>query len=113
MVQFDESDLFYKDYINTITNDYNPDYIAIEDFENVNPKERFEMIFFCDAYLKRYKLDKDIANFQKVEKIVRSRFPHLIIPKKELYLYVAQNWYVESNTYIKENSLESTMTFQQ
>jgi len=104
MVQFDEGDLFYKDYINTITDDFTPDYFTIENKNTVNIRERFEMVFFCDDYLRRYKLDKDVANFQKVEKILRARFPERPCSRKELLLYVEQNWEEFESEYIIENS---------
>ena len=104
MIQFDEGDLYYKDYINTITDDYYPDYFTIENKDTVNLKERFEMIFFCDAYLKKQKIDKNIKNFQKVEKILRARLPVRISPRKELILYVEQNWGIEESAVIENHS---------
>lgn len=91
MVQFEEEDLFYTDYINTMGNQ--PDYIAIEDFEILDLREKYHVIFFCDAYLKRQRLDKTIEAFQKAEKIVRHKAA-TNIPIKELYRYVEQNWTV-------------------
>lgn len=98
MVQFDKEDLYYKDYVNTITNDYNPDYTAIEDLETVNLRERFEVIYFCDAYLKRYKIDKEVENFQAIEKIVRQH-RSVVINKRELFRYVESNLVMEASYY--------------
>lgn len=91
MVQFDSNDLFFDDYQNTITNSYFPDYLAIEDFENVNLRERFEIIFFCDHYISRSRIDKEICNFQKVERIVRS-YPRASVSRKELMRFVSESW---------------------
>lgn len=92
MVQFDENDLLFNDYENTITNKYFPDYIAIDDLETVNLKERFEVIFFCDLYLKKYKIDKDVDNFRKVEKIIRKYILCGPVDRKLLMKVVKDEW---------------------
>lgn len=92
MVQFDENDLLFEDYENTITNKYFPDYIAIEDLETVNLKERFEVIFFCDQYLKKYRIDKDVDNFRKVEKIIRKYSSCGPVERKLLLKVVHDEW---------------------
>jgi hypothetical protein len=89
MIQFDENDLFYKDYENSIGN--LPDYVAIEDLKILNIRERYHVIYFCDAYLKRYRLDKEIENFQKVEHILRMS-PQQYCDKKQLFNYILNNW---------------------
>ena len=89
MVQFEEVDLFYNHYINTM-GEY-PDYIAIESLDILNLKEKFHVIFICDAYLKRHRLDKTVENFQKAEKVLKGC--SMLNPAiKELYSYVLQNW---------------------
>lgn len=89
MVQFEQEDLYFKDYANTL-GEY-PDYTSIEDLEVLCLSEKFHVIFFCDSYLKRYRLDKTVQNFQKVEKIIKG-CPALHITIKELYGYVNNRW---------------------
>lgn len=89
MVQFDPEDLFYKDYINTIGT--YPDYIAIEDMEFLNLKERYHVIYFCDAFLKRYRHDKTPENFHKAEIILKG-VSESQLSVKELFRYVQHIW---------------------
>ena len=51
MVEFDENDLVNQDYENTTTKGDNPDYTAIRDRERVNKKERYEVVYFCNAFV--------------------------------------------------------------
>jgi len=99
MVQFDEYDLLYTDYINTITNDYNPDYIAIADLETVNLREKFEVIYFCDDFLKKYRMDKDVANFQMIERLARQCQLKQVIDRKSLIQSVEAGLVDELSSY--------------
>lgn len=86
MVQFDEYDLFFTDY--TDNPDEYPDYVAIEDLELLNIRNKYHVIYFCDAYLKIFRLDKTIHNFQLIEKQIRL-YPHnYLVYKKKLLRYV-------------------------
>lgn len=92
MTTFDESDLVYDDYVNTVTNGDNPNYTAIKDKIRVNKNERYEVSYFCDAFVKNYQVPKDKASFQKVEKIIRLPQASDIVMRDELNKFVAQNW---------------------
>lgn len=92
MVEFDENDLVNRDYVNTTTNGDNPNYTAIRDRERVNKKERYEVVYFCDAFVKNYKVPKTKASFQKVERIIRLSQASSIVMRDQLNNFVAQNW---------------------
>jgi len=92
MVEFDENDLVNRDYVNTTTNGDNPNYTAIRDRERVNKKERYEVVYFCDAFVKNYQVPKTKASFQKVEKIIRLSQASSIVMRDQLNNFVAQNW---------------------
>jgi hypothetical protein len=92
MVEFDENDLVNRDYLNTTTNGDNPNYTAIRDRERVNKKERYEVVYFCDAFVKNYQVPKTKASFQKVERIIRLSQASSIVMRDQLNNFVAQNW---------------------
>ncbi|MET3535870.1 hypothetical protein [Chryseobacterium limigenitum] len=92
MNEFDENDLVNKDYENTTTQGDNPDYTAIRDRERVNKKERYEVVYFCNAFVKGYQVPKTKESFQKVEKILRLPQASNIVMREELKNFVAQNW---------------------
>ncbi|KFF00706.1 hypothetical protein IX39_08785 [Chryseobacterium formosense] len=92
MIEFDENDLVNKDYENTTTQGDNPHYTAIRDRERVNKKERYEVVYFCNAFVKGYQVPKTKESFQKVEKILRLPHASNIVMREELKNFVAQNW---------------------
>lgn len=92
MVEFDENDLVNRDYVNTTTNGDNPDYRAIRDRERVSKKERYEVVYFCDAFVKNYQVPKTKASFQKVERLIRLPQASSIVMRVDLNNFVAQNW---------------------
>ncbi|AIM35282.1 hypothetical protein KO02_00320 [Sphingobacterium sp. ML3W] len=92
MEEFDENDLVNKDYENTTTQGDNPKYTAIRDRERVNKKERYEVVYFCNAFVKGYQVPKTKASFQKVEKLIRLSQASNIVMRDELNKFVAQNW---------------------
>lgn len=92
MVNFDENDLINGDYVDTTTKGDDPDYIAIRDRERVSKKERYEVVWFCDAFVKGYNVSKTKESFQKVEKLIRLPQASHIVMRKELNEFVAKNW---------------------
>lgn len=92
MVNYDENDLINNDYVNTTTKGDNPNYTAIRDRERVSKKERYEVVWFCDAFVKGYTVEKTKASFQKVEKLIRLPQASDIVMRKELNEFVAKNW---------------------
>ena len=91
MVNYDENDLINNDYVNTTTKGDNPNYTAIRDRERVSKKERYEVVWFCDAFVKGYTVEKTKASFQKVEKLIRLPQASDIVMRKELNEFVAKN----------------------
>lgn len=92
MEEFDENDLVNQDYENTTTGGDDPNYTAIRDRERVNKKERYEVVYFCNAFVKGYQVPKTKASFQKVEKLIRLPQASNIVMRDELNKFVAQNW---------------------
>lgn len=91
MEEFDENDLLNTDYENTTTQGDDPDYTAIRDRERVNKKELYEVVYFCNAFMKKHKFKKR-ASFQKVEKIIRLKEASGIVMRDELIKFVEKNW---------------------
>ncbi|MDQ8003386.1 MAG: hypothetical protein REI64_01225 [Pedobacter sp.] len=92
MNEFDENDLINNDYENTTTKGDNPNYTAIRDRERVSKKERYEVVYFCNAFINDYNVPKTKESFQKVEKLIRLPQARGIIMRNELNDFVAQNW---------------------
>ncbi|WP_338839241.1 hypothetical protein [Flavobacterium ginsenosidimutans] len=92
MAEFDENDLINGDYENTTTDGDNPNYTAIRDRIRVNKKERYEVIYFCNAFVNGYEVPKTKASFQNVEKLIRLPQASGIVMRDELNKFVAQNW---------------------
>jgi hypothetical protein len=92
MVNYDENDLINDDYVTTTTKGDNPDYTAIRDREKVSKKELYEVIWFCDAFVKTYNVSKTKESFQKVEKLLRLPQISHIVMRNELNDFVAKNW---------------------
>lgn len=92
MNEFDEKDLVNQDYANTTTQGDNPNYTAIRDRELVNKKERYEVIYFCNAFVNEYHVPKTKESFQKVEKLLRFPQASDIELREELKIFVALNW---------------------
>ncbi|MCG2611819.1 hypothetical protein LZZ90_09915 [Flavobacterium sp. SM15] len=92
MVNFGENDLINNDYVDTTTGGDNPNYTAIRDQERVNKKELYEVVWFCDAFVKNYTVPKTKESFQKVEKLIRLPQVSGVVMRKELNDFVAKNW---------------------
>lgn len=92
MTNYDENDLINDDYIKTTTTGDNPNYTGIKDQKKVSKKELYEVIWFCDAFVKNYNVPKTKESFQKVEKLLRLQEAKTIIMRDELNEFVAKNW---------------------
>lgn len=92
MEEFNDNDLINHDYKNTTTNGDNPNYIGIKDQQKVNKQERYEVVYFCNSFVKDYNVPKTKASFQKVEKLIRLPQASNIVMRDELNKFVAQNW---------------------
>lgn len=92
MVKYDESDLVNDDYVDTTTDGDDPNYTAIRDREKVNKKELYEVVWFCDAFVKGYTVPKTKESFQKVEKLLRLPEISNVVMRDELIDFVVKNW---------------------
>ncbi|WP_250253444.1 hypothetical protein [Chryseobacterium sp. Marseille-Q3244] len=92
MVNYDESDLIYNDYVETTTDGDDPNYTAIRDRERVSKNELYELVWFCDAYVKNNDVPKTKASFQKVEKLLRLPQVSHVVMRDELNSFVTKHW---------------------
>jgi len=92
MVDYDENDLIHDDYVNTTTKGDNPDYKGIKDRERVSKKELYEVIWFCDAFVKNNKVPKSKKSFQKVEELLKLKEAENIVMRDKLNEFVLKNW---------------------
>lgn len=92
MVNYNENDLINKDYVNTTTKGDNPNYIGIRDKERVSKTELYEVVWFCDAFVKNYSVPKTKQSFQKVERLLRLPQASNIVMRTQLNAFVANNW---------------------
>lgn len=91
MLEFDENDLVHQDYKTTTTKGDDPNYTAARDRVRVNKKERYEVIHFCNEFMKTHGL-KNKSSFQKIEKIIRLPEASGIVMRDKLNEFVVQNW---------------------
>ena len=61
--------------------------------ERVSKKECYEVVWFCDSFVKNYDIAKTKENFQKVEKLIRLPQVSEILMREELNEFVAKNWH--------------------
>ncbi|MDP2161277.1 MAG: hypothetical protein Q8K02_12385 [Flavobacterium sp.] len=92
MIDYDENDLINDDYVNATTDGDDPKYTGIRDRERVNKKELYEIVWFCNAFVKNYKVPKTKESYQKVEKLIRLPEASNIVMRKDLNDFVAKNW---------------------
>ncbi|WP_281638144.1 hypothetical protein [Flavobacterium marginilacus] len=91
MAEFDENDLVHKDYENKTTTGDDPEYTGTKDRVRVNKKERYEVIDFCNEFMKTHDL-KNKSSFQKIEEIIRLPEASNIVMRDKLNEFVTQNW---------------------
>ena len=92
MIDYDENDLINDDYVNTTTDGDDPKYTAIRDRERVNKKELYEVVWFCNAFVKNYKVPKTKESYQKVEELLRLPQISSVVMRDELNDFIAKNW---------------------
>lgn len=92
MIDYDENDLINDDYVNTTTDGDDPKYTAIRDRERVNKNELYEVVWFCNAFVKSYNVAKTKESYQKVEKLLRLPQISSVVMRDELNDFVAKNW---------------------
>ncbi|WP_326983197.1 hypothetical protein VUJ46_01225 [Chryseobacterium sp. MYb264] len=92
MGEFNENDLVNNDYQRTVTKGVNSKFTDVRNRQKVNKKETYEVIYFCNAFVKAYHVPKTKESFQKVEKIIRLPQASHIVMRDQLNSFVAQNW---------------------
>jgi hypothetical protein len=94
MQEFSAEDLTLQDYEDETTGDDNPKITGEVDRSKVNKTERYEVVDFCNSFLKQGFKDVEVTreNFQKVEKIIRLPEASNIVSRSELSIFVVENW---------------------
>lgn len=91
MVNFNGNDLIYKDYSPMVDGGDNPKYIGVLDRVKVDKTEEYEVVYFCNQFLDKYKL-KTKLSFQKVEELLRSEDIKNEDDREKLIKWIAKNW---------------------
>lgn len=91
MTNFTSVDLIYKDYFPTVDGGDNPKYIGVLDRKKVDKTEEYEVVHFCNQFLKNHKLTKK-ESFQKVEELLRDKEITNVDDREELIKWIEKNW---------------------
>jgi hypothetical protein len=92
MADFTKEDLAFTGYSQTIdANDYRKT-IDVIDRIYVDKTEEFEVIHFCNQFLKKYKVPKTKASFQKAESFLQHPSLENEIYRSQLLDWIASNW---------------------
>ncbi|MFV8368009.1 hypothetical protein [Flavobacterium sp. LB2R40] len=92
MANFTREDLAFTGYSQTIDLVNNSDNIEILDQLYVDKTEEFEVIHFCNEFLKKYKVPKTKASFQKVEGFLQHSSLENEVYRAQLLDWIASNW---------------------
>lgn len=87
---FQEENLIYN-YEWEATNGDNPNYTGKNDRNKLNRDEGYEILHFVQAYCKSHSLKK-IEDGQKVEWMIQEKVPSDIQNRKEIELWIEENW---------------------
>ncbi|MBC9811086.1 hypothetical protein H9Y05_01230 [Crocinitomicaceae bacterium CZZ-1] len=90
-MSFNEDDLLHDDYENTTTPGDDPNYTGKRDRDRVNKKELYEVVYFCNAFMEKHKLEKK-DSFQKIERIIRLPEASGIVMRDDLIKFVENKW---------------------
>lgn len=92
MYKFNNEDLAYSGYSQTITTSNAAEQESIRRNKIINKIEEMEVIQFCNQFLLDYKVPKTKSSFQKVEAFLQ----HVAIEdegnKEKLADWIATNW---------------------
>lgn len=92
MALFTNKDLSYSGYSQSIIDSTHPDAIAVLQGEYVDKAEEAEVVYFCNQFLKKYKVPKTKATFQKVEHFLHHEALENEIHRSQLQDWIATNW---------------------
>ena len=92
MADFTKEDLAFTGYSQTINADDYPKTIEVLDRIYVDKTEEFEVIHFCNQFLKKYKVPQTKASFQKAESFLQHPSLENEIYRSQLLDWIASNW---------------------
>jgi trehalose/maltose hydrolase-like predicted phosphorylase len=92
MADFTREDLAFNGYSQTIDTEYHPKTIEVLDRIYVDKTEEFEVIHFCNQFLKKYKVPQTKASFQKAETFLQHPYLENEIYRAQLLEWIASNW---------------------
>ena len=92
MADFTREDLAFTGYSQTIdAKDYTKT-IDVLDRIYIDKTEEFEVIHFCNQFLKKYKVPQTKASFQKAEGFLQHPSLENEIYRNQLFVWIASNW---------------------
>lgn len=89
---FTKNDLYYKDYSWKADGGDDADYRAYLDRIKVDKTEGYEVVYFCNDFIKKYNKPLNVANFQWAERILRSSDLVGIQIRATLNIEVEKRW---------------------
>lgn len=89
---FTKSDLYYKDYSWAADGGDNPHYKKYLDRIKVDKTEGYEVVYFCNDFLKDHNKLATKTNFQRVERLIRSNELKNIVYRSTLNFEVNRRW---------------------
>ena len=92
MAHFTSNDLAFTGYSQTVEENHDIKNIEIIDPVYINKTEELEVVHFCNQFLKKYKVPKTKANFQKVETLLQHSALENEIYREQILDWIATNW---------------------
>lgn len=86
-----KENLYYKDYEWTVIDGDDPKVTGAPDSTLLNRKEGYEILYFINKFLERYKLKK-VSLATKIEKMIREELPDDIRSQKKIEAWVETHW---------------------
>ncbi|MFV8336012.1 hypothetical protein [Flavobacterium sp. RSP29] len=92
MADFTREDLAFTGYSQTINAKDHTKTIDVLDRIYIDKTEEFEVIHFCNQFLKKYKVPQTKASFQKAEGFLQHPSLENEIYRTQLFDWIASNW---------------------
>ena len=92
MAHFTSEDLAFTGYSQTVDTSNAREATEIQEKIYVNKTEEIEVIHFCNQFLKKYKVPKTKASFQKAESLLQHPTIENEIYRERLLDWIASNW---------------------
>lgn len=92
MANFTSLDLKFTGYSKTVDGGDNPKYIGVLDRIQVDKTEEYEVVYFCNNFLAKFKVPQTIESFQKTERLLHHQDLKNENNRQKLIEWIAQNW---------------------